>query len=61
MELDVNLLRLKEKHGPKNPLPGCNLGPKFSGSDWSLVRKKMRTELSSMKIEHGLCNPTYIL
>ena len=43
MELDVNLLRLKEKHGPKNPLPGCNLGPKFSGSDWSLVRKKMRT------------------
>ena len=29
-----------KNHGQKNPPPGCNLGPKFSASGWSLVRKK---------------------
>ena len=37
------MITYKKNHGPKNPPPGCNLGPKFSASGWSLVRKKMTT------------------
>ena len=29
-----------KNHGPKNPPPGCNLGPKYQPPCWSLVRKK---------------------
>ena len=32
--------KIIKNHGPKNPPPGCNLGPKFPPSCWSLVRKK---------------------
>jgi hypothetical protein len=32
--------KIIKNHGPKNPPPDCNLGPKFSASGWSLVRKK---------------------
>ena len=31
---------MTKNHDPKNPPPGYNLGPKFSASVWSLVRKK---------------------
>ena len=39
IEFDLSLgrswwefFKIIKNHGPKNPLPGCNLGPKFSAS-----------------------------
>ena len=32
--------KIIKNHGPKYPPPGCNLGPMFSASCWSLIRKR---------------------
>ena len=43
-------------HGPKNPPPGCNLGPKFPPHVGKSVEKKLTAVPSIYKEVHDLTN-----